>query len=64
MLLIGSSSLMQTLVYMFLFMVGGFFFPFKWQTHMMKTFALFHPVLVNKKGETKKQPNQQQGAKA
>ena len=42
------------LVIMFMLMLGFFYIPFVWQTHMMKTFALFHPVAVNKKGEPKK----------
>lgn len=42
-----------TLVLMF----GGLYFPLVWQTHMMKTFALFHPVEVKKKN---KQQQQQQ----
>lgn len=46
-------STLQTLVLMFLLLWGAFWIPFVWQTHMMKTFALFHPVLVNKKGEPK-----------
>ena len=30
-------------------MFGGLYFPLVWQTHMMRTFALFHPVEVKKK---------------
>ena len=45
------------LVIMFMLMLGFFYIPFVWQTHMMKVFTLFHPVQVNKKGEPKK--NQQ-----
>lgn len=45
------------LVIMFMLMLGFFYIPFVWQTHMMKTFALFHPVKVNKKGEPKKNNN-------
>ncbi|MCM1043795.1 MAG: hypothetical protein NC350_06320 [Corallococcus sp.] len=48
-----ASSMLQMLVLMFMMLVGFFYFPFVWQTHMMKIFALFHPVPVNKKGETK-----------
>ncbi len=47
------------LVIMFMLMLGFFYIPFVWQTHMMKVFALFHPVAVNKKGEPKKQSNQE-----
>lgn len=39
----------QMLVTMLIFMMGGMYFPLVWQTHMMKTFALFHPVEVKKK---------------
>ena len=32
-------------------MFGGMYFPLVWQTHMMRTFALFHPVEVKKKNK-------------
>lgn len=44
---------LQMIMLMFMLLWGAFWIPFVWQTHMMKTFALFHPVLVNKKGEPK-----------
>ncbi len=51
-----SGGMLQILFLVFLLMFGGMYFPHVWQTHMMKTFALFHPVQVNKKGETKAAP--------
>lgn len=42
-------SALISFVLVFMLMVGAFYFAFVWQTHMMKTFALFHPV------ESKKQ---------
>ena len=58
---VDGSSLIGMLLLMFMLMVGAFYVPFVWQTFMMRTFALFHPVLVNKKGETivKQQPTEQ-----
>ena len=40
-------------------MFGGLYFPLVWQTHMMKTFALFHPVEVKKKARANKQAQNQ-----
>lgn len=42
-------SIYMVLVLMF----GGMYVPLVWQTHMMKTFALFHPVEARKKGQAK-----------
>ncbi|MBO5773112.1 MAG: hypothetical protein J6R37_04870 [Clostridia bacterium] len=39
-----AGQLLMFVVYMFVFFIGAFYFAFVWQTHMMKTFALFHPV--------------------
>lgn len=55
-----ASSTFQMLILALILMVGVFYIPFIWQTHMMKTFALFNPVEVNKKGETKVAKQQQQ----
>lgn len=38
-----------TIYMVLLLMFGGMYVPLVWQTHMMKTFALFHPVEVKKK---------------
>ncbi len=46
---IFSSSQLMTFFLVFMLMFGGMYFPLVWQTHMMKTFALFHPVEVKKK---------------
>lgn len=43
------TGLFQMVFMMLLVMFGGMYFPFVWQTHMMKTFALFHPVEAKKK---------------
>ena len=52
------NGLFQQLYLIVLLMFGGLYFPLVWHTHMMKTFALFHPVEVKKK----KQQKQQQAA--
>lgn len=57
-LLLG--NMLQIIFWLFIFMVGGFFFPLVWQTHMMKTFALFHPVELNKKGQPKQDKQKKQ----
>ncbi len=35
---------LTSLVLVFIMMIGLFYVAFVWQTHMMRTFALFHPV--------------------
>ncbi len=47
--LVTAGGMLQTIVMALLFMFGGLYFPLVWQTHMMKTFALFHPVDTKKK---------------
>lgn len=44
-----SNSALFTIMLVLLLMFGGMYVPLVWQTHMMKTFALFHPVEVKKK---------------
>ncbi len=44
-----ANSLLQQIYLIVLLMFGGLYFPLVWQTHMMKTFALFHPVEIRKK---------------
>lgn len=44
-------NMLQMFYLAFLMMFGGMYFPLVWQTHMMKTFALFHPVDVKKKNK-------------
>ena len=51
-----SGSILQMFYLALVLMFGGMYFPLVWQTHMMKTFALFHPVEAKKKN---KQPQQQ-----
>ena len=47
-----SGNMMLQMIYMaFLLLFGGMYFPLVWQTHMMKTFALFHPVEPKKKNK-------------
>lgn len=48
---------LQTLLMVFVFMFGGMYFPLVWQTYMMKTFALFHPVEVKKGKKGSKKGN-------
>lgn len=49
MLIIPSTSAFRMLFMILIFMFGGMYFPLVWQTFMMRTFALFHPVEVKKK---------------
>lgn len=44
-----SGTMLFTILLVLLLMFGGMYVPLVWQTHMMKTFALFHPVEVKKK---------------
>ena len=46
-------GILQQIFLIVLLMFGGLYFPLVWQTHMMKTFALFHPVEVKKKKQVK-----------
>ena len=44
-------GMLQMIYFTIVLMFGGMYFPLVWQTHMMKTFALFHPVEVKKKNK-------------
>lgn len=44
-----SNTSLFSIVLVLMLMFGGMYVPLVWQTHMMKTFALFHPVEVKKK---------------
>ena len=44
-----SGTAFFTIILVIMLMFGGMYIPLVWQTHMMKTFALFHPVEVKKK---------------
>ena len=44
-------NMLQMIYLTLVLMFGGMYFPLVWQTHMMKTFALFHPVEVKKKNK-------------
>ncbi len=59
-------NFLQQIVLILLLMFGGLYFPLVWQTHMMKTFALFHPVEVKKKKAKQVQTAERykQGAKS
>ena len=48
---IFQGSTLQIIYLTLVLMFGGMYFPLVWQTHMMKTFALFHPVEVKKKNK-------------
>lgn len=50
-----STSMLQFLFVAMLLAFGGMYFPLVWQTHMMKTFALFHPVEVRKKKDVQRE---------
>lgn len=45
----GGAGILMSIYMVLMLMFGGMFFPLVWQTHMMKTFALFHPVEARKK---------------
>lgn len=47
-----SGGLLQSIYIVFMIMFGGMFFPLVWHTHMMRTFALFHPVEKKKKDKS------------
>ena len=49
--LFQSSGMLQMIYLTLVLMFGGMYFPLVWQTHMMKTFALFHPIEVKKKSK-------------
>lgn len=59
-----NNGMLRTLYMMLIIMFGGIYFPLVWQTHMMKTFALFHPVETKKKRQLAAEQRQQQAAKA
>ena len=44
-------GILQMIYLTLVLMFGGMYFPLVWQTHMMKTFALFHPVEAKKKNK-------------
>lgn len=50
------------LLLILILMFGGLYFPLVWQTHMMKTFSLFHPVEVKKKKQVRMESNASNGA--
>ncbi len=61
--LITMGGMLQSIVMVLIFMFGGMYVPLVWQSHMMRTFALFHPVETkkkNKKGGAAPQPSQPQ----
>ena len=56
--LITAGGMLQGFVIAFFVFVGGMYFPLVWHTHMMRTFALFHPVEAKKKGKKSNNTNQ------
>lgn len=44
-------NMLQMIYLTLVLMFGGMYFPLVWHTHMMKTFALFHPVEPKKKNK-------------
>ncbi len=59
--LLTAGGMLQSFVMVFMLMFGGLYFPLVWQSHMMRTFALFHPV-ETKKGKKNKHNSNQVGA--
>ena len=60
--LLTSGGMLQGLVMAFIMMFGGMYVPLVWQSHMMRTFALFHPVEAKKKGKKGNKQVATQGA--
>lgn len=50
-----AGGMLQMIFMALIMLLGGMYFPLVWQTHMMKTFALFHPVEAKKKKEVRKE---------
>lgn len=48
----SGGGILQTIYMVFMLMFGGMFFPLVWHSHMMRTFALFHPVERKKKDKS------------
>ncbi|MCM1290260.1 MAG: hypothetical protein NC132_04515 [Corallococcus sp.] len=44
-----TGGILQSIYMVLMLMFGGMFFPLVWHSHMMRTFALFHPVEKKKK---------------
>ncbi len=64
MLVIPSTSMFRMLLLILMFMFGGMYFPLVWQTFMMRTFALFHPVEVKKKKDVMRELRAKEAAEA
>ncbi len=64
MLVIPSTSMFRMLLLILMFMFGGMYFPLVWQTFMMRTFALFHPVEVKKKKDVMRELRAREAAEA
>lgn len=62
MLFFPTTSMFYTLLLVLIFMFGGMYFPLVWQSFMMKTFALFHPVEVKKKKEVMRELREKEDA--
>lgn len=60
----SSSSMILMFVMVLFLMFGGIYFPLVWHTHMMKTFALFHPVEVKKKKDVMRELRAREMAEA
>ena len=60
--MVFNGGFLQQIFLIVLMMFGGLYFPLVWQTHMMKTFALFHPVELKKKKQAKQ--SEEQGGEA
>ncbi len=60
----NTTSIIFILFAMIILMFGGLYFPLVWQTFMMKTFALFHPVEVRKKKEVMQELHERERAEA
>lgn len=54
-----SAQILSALIVVFFLMFGMFYLVFVWSVHMMKTFALFHPVISKKSEAPKSNPQLQ-----
>lgn len=50
-----STGMFQSLYLVLVVMFGGMYFPLVWHSHMMRTFALFHPVEAKKKSQLRRE---------
>ena len=55
-----NGGILQSIYFVLMLMFGGMYFPLVWHSHMMRTFALFHPVEKKNKSTQPAAEQQQQ----